>query len=257
LTAPGFELLGHCFWNQADQAAVAKYTKKKKASDWTKRTLSDVRSRLRTELIRSQGSACAYCRRRISEELGLHDVDHILPKGVATYVRFTYERLNLVASCKRCNRNKLDQDILKTKPLAVGATYPMGVDDYVWVHPYIHRYSEHIRIRDGLIFEAVGADDQKARGLAVINACGLKTLPGVEHRRAGEAALYASNAIDAITSTISQHPKVDEMAIVTILRRKRKDLRALQRDGLQRIVSAFRRQDFSGFERELRSQGIN
>ena len=186
----------------------------------------------------------------------MHDIDHILPKGIATYARFTYERMNLVASCKRCNRNKLDQDFLKVKPLAAGAAYPTGVDDYIWVHPYIHRYSDHIRIRDGLLFEAVGTNDQKARGLAVINACGLKTLSGVEHRRAGEAALYASDAIDAITSTISQHPMVDEKAIVTILRRARKDLRALQRDGLQRIVSAFRSRDFSGFERELRSQGI-
>ncbi|WP_370663674.1 HNH endonuclease [Massilia brevitalea] len=101
---------------------VDKYTKKKKATDWTKRTLSDLRTRLRAEVIRSQGSACAYCRRKISEELGLHDLDHILPKGVAPYARFTYERMNLVASCKRCNRNKLDLDVLKNGPLAADAS---------------------------------------------------------------------------------------------------------------------------------------
>ena len=235
---------------------VDKYTKKKKATDWTKRTLSVLRTRLRAEVIRSQGSACAYCRRKISEELGLHDLDHILPKGVAPYARFTYERMNLVASCKRCNRNKLDLDVLKNGPLAAGASYPLGSDDYLWVHPYVHRYSSHIRIREGLFFEARGTACQRARANAVINACGLKTLAGAEHRRAAETAIYATDVVDAITTTIGNHRTLTDDDIVAVLRKERTELMALKEDSVFRMVSAYRQHNFSEFERELKRQKL-
>jgi len=252
LSAPGYEKLAICSWSATDQTTVAKYTKKKKATDWIKPTLSDLRTRLRAELIKHQGSACAYCRRKISEELGLHDLDHVLPKGIALYARFTYERMNLVASCKRCNRNKLDIDVLKNGPLAAGASYPLEPDDYLWVHPYVHRYSSHIRIREGLLFEAKGTAIQRARANAVIKACGLKTLAGVEHRRAAETAIYATDVIDAITTTIGNHRNLKEEDIVAILRRERTELKALTEDSVLRMVSAYRQTKFSEFERELK-----
>lgn len=256
MSAPGYEKLSICSWSPADQTTVLKYTKKKKATDWTKPTLSDLRTRLRAEVIRSQGSACAYCRRKISEELGLHDLDHILPKGIALYARFTYERMNLVATCKRCNRNKLDSDVLKNGPLAAGASYPLGSDDYLWVHPYIHRYSSHIRIREGLLFEARGTAFQRARANAVIKACGLETLAGVEHRRAAETAIYAAGVIDAITTTIGNHRTLNDDDIVAILRRERAELNALKEESVLRMVLAYRQHKFSEFERELKRQKL-
>lgn len=256
MSAPGYEQLVVCSWSPSDQTTVDKYTKKKKATDWTKPTLSDLRTRLRAEVIRSQGSACAYCRRRISEELGLHDLDHILPKGIALYARFTYERMNLVASCKRCNRNKLDSDVLKNRPLAADASYPLGSDDYLWVHPYIHRYSSHIRIREGLLFEARGSALHRARANAVINACGLKTLAGVEHRRAAETAIYATEVIDAITTTIGNHRGLNDADIVAVLRQERKELTGLKEESVLRMVSAYRQHNFSEFERELKRQKL-
>ncbi len=256
MSAPGYEKLAICSWSPADQTTVVKYTTKKKATDWTKPTLSDLRTRLRAEVIRSQGSACAYCRRKISEELGLHDLDHILPKGISRYARFTYERMNLVASCKRCNRNKLDIDVLKNGPLAAGASYPLGSDDYLWVHPYVHRYSSHIRIREGLFFEAQGTALHRARANAVINACGLKTLAGVEHRRAAETAIYATDVIDAITTTIGNHRKLKDDDIVAVLRKERTELKALKEEGVLRMVSAYRQHKFSEFERELKRQKL-
>lgn len=183
-------------------------------------------------------------------------MDHILAKGIARYARFTYERMNLVASCKRCNRNKLDIDVLKNGPLAASASYPLGSDDYLWVHPYVHRYSSHIRIREGLFFEARGTALQRARANAVISACGLNTLAGVEHRRAAETAIYAADVIDAITTTIGNHQKLKDDDIVAILRRERTELKALKEESVLRMVSVYRQHKFSEFERELKRQKL-
>lgn len=250
-----WDQLAMCAWEGRDAVAVVKYTKKKKSTDWLKPTLADVRTKLRHYLLKAQSYACAYCRRMISIELGHHEIDHILAKGLAGYARFTYERINLVATCKRCNRNKGDRDLL-VAPLATTGAYPQHVDKYLWVHPYIHKFSTHIKIREGMLFEVAGSAKQRARGKAVIDACGLDTLSVVEHRRVGEMARYTSNTIDAIITTVGNYRQLSERALVALLRRNRVDLRKLQRQTLERLVSAVRRHDFNEFSSELKSAGL-
>lgn len=235
----GYDKLPVCVWTGLDAVAVVKYTKKKKSTDWVKPTLAEVRTRLRARLLRTQRNACAYCRRIISVELGHHEIDHILAKGLSDYARFTYERLNLVATCKRCNRNKGDHNLLLSA-LTAEDSYPQGIDDYLWVHPYLHKYSQHIRIREGMLFEAIGNNKQHARGKAVIETCKLDTLSGVERRRASEIANYAANAVNAITDTIGAHRQLDDRALVTLLRRNRRELARLARAAVERLVSAYR-----------------
>lgn len=251
----GYDQLSLCRWTRLDAIAVAKYTKKKKSTDWVKPTLAEVRTRLREELLKAQCNACAYCRRIISVELGHHEIDHILAKGLSSYSRFTYERVNLVATCKRCNRNKGDQDLLLAA-LGAAAPYPQGIDDYMWVHPYLHKFSDHIRIHEGMLFEAIGNAKQHARGEAVIKTCKLNTLAGVERRRAGEIANYAANAINAITDTIGAHRQLESRALVTLLRKNRRELRCLPRVTVERLVDAYRGHQFEEFARELKAAGL-
>lgn len=251
----GYDQLPDCAWTELDVAAVAKYTKKKKNTDWVKPSLAEVRTRLRELLLKSQHYSCAYCRRRISVELGHHEIDHILPKGLPIYARFTYERINLVATCKRCNRNKGDHNIL-IATLAATESYPKGIDDYLWVHPYLHKYFDHLRILEGMLFEAKGDPKQHARGAAVIDTCKLDTLAGVERRRAGEIAIYAANAIDAITDTVGAHRLLDNRALVTMLQENRKELRDLPQSTVEGLVAAYRLSNFEDFARELKAAGL-
>ncbi|RXV67311.1 hypothetical protein D1006_18670 [Burkholderia stabilis] len=188
-------------------------------------------------------------------ELGHHEIDHILAKGLSRYSRFTYERINLVATCKRCNRNKGDHDLL-VSALAAAAAYPQGLDDYLWVHPYFHKYSDHIRIREGMLFEAVGAIKQRERGEAVIGMCKLNTISGVERRRAGEIAIHAANVINAITDTIGAQRQLDDRALVTLLRKNRRELRRLPRATVERLVVTYRHHQFEDFARELKAAGL-
>ncbi|WP_287879402.1 HNH endonuclease [Aquitalea sp.] len=228
---------------------------KGKSSDWTKKTLALTRERLRKWLLREQYSACAYCRRQISEELGHHEVDHILPKGLPDFKQFTYERMNLVACCKRCNRNKGDHNPL-LRPLITKTILPSNGHDYLWVHPYFHRYSDHLQIHEGLIFEAIGDIAHRNRGLAVIKTCKLSTLMGVERRRAGQTALFATKPLDAIMHVVTSHPRLETRALTTILRRRRPEFKNMQKNQISQLIDAIRQHQFSEFERLARILGL-
>lgn len=90
----------------------------------------------------------------------------------------------------------------------------------------------------------------------MINACGLKTLAGVEHRRAAETAIYATYVIDAITTTIGNHKALKDDEIVAVLRKERTELKALKEESVLRMVSAYRQHRFAEFERELKRQKL-
>ena len=141
-----------------------------------------------------QKSKCAYCRRDIKDETGLVEIDHILPKAskgnqikwtsnaksyrrsTAGYALFTYTLKNLALTCKRCNNKKGTYDCRKDRSLPSGTIYP-AAKELVWVHPYLHRYSDHITITAGFVFSSVNSSPE---GQAVIDACKLNTLAALE-----------------------------------------------------------------------------
>lgn len=254
MATSGFDVLKTCRWSRTDQALLTKYFKGAHR-EWTKRTLAPLRQHLRTALLKKQKYACAYCRRRLSEELGHNEIDHIVPKALPGMARFTYERSNLVVACKRCNRNKGDYD-----PLAVvlghAKPYPTAPAAYIWIHPYFHEFSKHIRIHDGLMFEAIGTGATKARANAVIRQCKLADLVTVERRRASEVAAYAVDLHHAILAVIGEYPQMDNSFLARAIKHGRKMPRTVSLIQIVDLVDKVRAGSFQSYDKGVRMLGI-
>ncbi len=66
-----------------------------------------VRQALRRSLVQSQHDLCAYCCRKISPNTALNE--HIRPRGLPEYTKYSMDFSNLIASCKTattCSGNK-------------------------------------------------------------------------------------------------------------------------------------------------------
>lgn len=176
---------------------------------------------LRKRLLELQNWRCAYCQAPIvADENGHREFDHILPKESSEDVKaqlarsgaladryhtfgysiFRYEPKNLVVVCKQCNTFKSTFD-----PLANRATsclkYPKGLTSFIWFHPHIHKYSDHIKISENMLFSKVTRG-----GGYVIHACKLNQSKTIENKftvRAITLARHAPNLRVAVLSLSS------------------------------------------------------
>ncbi|PPC69910.1 hypothetical protein C1Y42_16835 [Pantoea sp. ICBG 985] len=180
-----FNTLPIVIWDDEDTRKIDKYFNLKHGDCWNKKTLSKVRAKLRKSLLVSQGYRCAYCRRRILLETGMNEIDHIVWKNSVDTQKFSYHRVNLVATCKRCNNNKRDFNVLSIDTSQLNV-YPLGPEDYVWIHPYIHNYSEHINISEGMFFSNEVDGSLSPKGAKVIEICKLDKLHTIEKRKIAE-----------------------------------------------------------------------
>lgn len=221
MSAPGFDILSHVAWADASSETIVKKFKGR-ARQWSGENLKNVRALLRKELLEEQGNRCAYCRRIIYAELGKHEVDHIAPCSI--YPEFTYTRINLVATCKRCNWHKREYDTLSRENGARRTLYPTVGSAWNWVHPYFHSYDQHIRIIDGFIFTpSVGSSKQTlARAQNLIENCGLSTLKTVESLAMLAAATADKEDWTAALRVIGQYPEASALSIAKILKDARK-----------------------------------
>lgn len=165
--------------------------------DWTADAAKAAKDALVEYLIELQGSRCAYCRRLIKNEIGLRELDHILPKGalgtsalravsnaqkdrrVTTgYPAFRFEPTNLILTCKRCNHRKGSYDCRKDRKAAAPAAYPATGTDFEWLHPAYHEFDEHITLLNEFVYQEVPGSN----GAAVIDACKLAGIEALEAR---------------------------------------------------------------------------
>lgn len=217
---PGFDILPQIGWGAADSEILIKKFKGK-ASQWRAKNLAEVRDRLRKEVLAQQNNRCAYCRRFIGSGIGEHEIDHIVP--TSSYGQFTYTRMNLVGSCKRCNWLKREHLPTSAVTIVPPNIYPTAEADWNWVHPYIHRYSDHIEIIDGVIFAAVaGNAARRSRGLAVINICRLDKIDEVERRKMSELAVSAVDLATSILLLIGTYPMTPSLTLAEQLKASRK-----------------------------------
>lgn len=146
--------------------------------NWTHSNFDWLKIMLQRKLRLRQQDRCCYCRRALVFDKGHVELDHIIDKGSnkGQYERFTFEIRNLALACKDCNNNKGTKAVLSTA-LSVAAEYPKKTTAYVWVHPHIHKYSDHIIIHQGWVYEAKNGS---AEGHAVITKCMLHKLKDKE-----------------------------------------------------------------------------
>jgi 5-methylcytosine-specific restriction endonuclease McrA len=165
--------------------------------DWTAVAAKAAKDALVEHLIKIQGSRCAYCKRLIKNEIGLRELDHILPQGalgksviraasnakddrrVTTgYPAFRFEPANLILTCKRCNHRKGSYDCRKDRSAAAAAVYPATAADFEWVHPAYHEFDDHITLLNEFAYQEVPGSN----GAAVIDACKLAGIEALEAR---------------------------------------------------------------------------
>lgn len=168
-----------------------------RGDDWTAAAASEAKDSLVEYLIEVQGSRCAYCKRLIKNEIGLRELDHILPKAacgtsalravsnsqedrrVTTgYPAFRFEPKNLILTCKRCNHRKGSYDCRKDRSAAAAAAYPSAAGDFEWVHPAYHEFEHHITLLNEFVYQEIPGSN----GKAVIDACGLASIEALEAR---------------------------------------------------------------------------
>jgi 5-methylcytosine-specific restriction endonuclease McrA len=155
---------------------------------------------LKKRLRQRQQHRCCYCRRVLRYDKGVVEIEHIVDKGSnnGEYKRFTFEIKNLALSCKDCNNAKGIKKVL-VSPLKKAAPYPKRAADFTWVHPHFHKYSEHIIIHQGWVYEA---RDGSKEGLAVIKNCFLDDLAKKELQNRKLTVDGATDLKDAICRAI-------------------------------------------------------
>jgi hypothetical protein len=175
--------------------------------EWTHSNFAWLKELLHKRLRIRQQNRCCYCRRTLVFDKGHVELDHIVDKGSnkKVYARFTFEILNLALACKDCNNNKGTKQVLAT-PLPAGAVYPKNASAFLWVHPHIHDFSEHIVIHQGWVYEANGGSPE---GLAVINKCMLDRL--AEKERANRRVIVggAVDLKDAVSKAVAMASEVE------------------------------------------------
>lgn len=155
-------------------AGIAKY-----GYQWKHTNFDWLKDLLKTELRRLQSDRCCYCRRILRFDKGPVEIEHVINKARnGDYEHFTFEPKNLALSCKDCNNGKGQKKVLRAA-LAAHSPYPTAAASFLWVHPYFHRYSDHILIHDAWVYEAKGGSQE---GVAVITKCGLADLWEKERR---------------------------------------------------------------------------
>ena len=165
--------------------------------EWTDDAVQPVKDALVSFLIEAQGSRCAYCRRLIKDEIGLRELDHVLPKGklgkskiraksnlkqdrrvTDGYANFRFEPSNLILTCKRCNHRKGSYDCRKDRSIPAPAVYPSTSADFEWIHPGHHEFDDHILVLNQFAYQEVPGSN----GSAVIDACKLAGIEALEAR---------------------------------------------------------------------------
>lgn len=136
--------------------------------DWEskKKGIVSFKDNMREFMYYEQNCRCAYCRIEIPIACCFLQREHIVPK--TPYPKWMFLPRNLCFTCDRCNNNKNDDEVLVNPNTT---EYPTESDEFLIVNPFIDRYSDHIELKDGILY--VGKTD---KGRFTITTCHLYNL---------------------------------------------------------------------------------
>lgn len=120
------------------------------AKDWDsgKNGIKSYKKNLREYMYYEQNCRCAYCRIELPIGCCFLQREHIVYKDL--HPQWMFESRNLCIACDRCNNFKLATEVLSNP--AVRA-YPQKSKDFLIVNPFLDKYSEHIELKEGIIYE--------------------------------------------------------------------------------------------------------
>lgn len=135
------------------------------SGDWnSKKTgIIEFKNHISNHMYYEQNCRCAYCRIELSMANTFLQREHIIPK--APHPQWMFEPRNLCITCEKCNNYKGDKEVLRNQ---YAVAYPTDSKDFLIVNPFLDKYSDHIELRDGIIY--VG---KTKKGCFTINTCKL------------------------------------------------------------------------------------
>lgn len=170
-----------------------------KANDWYKDCLQDFKASVREYYLRKQNRRCAYCRTVIRTSQVSAEIEHIIDKSGNP--KWMYEPFNLCVSCKMCNTKKSSKRVLKKGTFS---SLSHDTSDYIFVHPHLDQYSQHINIIDGILYEGL-----TTKGKETIRICSLDRY---------------ELAADRAEDKIKEEKSLDERAILALASHQGKPL---------------------------------
>lgn len=126
--------------------------------------LKKLKKEIKEYYLKIQDYTCPYCKQKNSvKHNAAWDTEHIIPKS--SHPKLMFEPINLCVSCKDCNTEKNDKNVLKNRSRK---TLSIKNADYIIIHPHLDPYDEHIKIIDGYYFIPT-----TEKGRRTIETCGL------------------------------------------------------------------------------------
>lgn len=126
--------------------------------------LKKLKKEIKEHYLNAQDNTCPYCQQKNPvKHNAAWDTEHIIPKS--SHPKLMFESINLCVSCKDCNTEKSDKNVLKNKNRK---TLSKKNVDYIIVHPHLDSYDEHIKVIDGYYFIPI-----TEKGRRTIETCGL------------------------------------------------------------------------------------
>jgi hypothetical protein len=173
-------------------------------TDWDKSCFDGIKVSLKDDLRPKQGNLCCYCKWKLGFDIKQVDIEHIVPKS--EYSKFTFHPKNLALSCPGCNTNKSNLPVLHRTI----TNYPRAGTNLTIVHPYFDKYSEHIEIHDGAIYEGLSA-----KGCETIKLCKLFRLKKVLEKK--KETQSESSPIAKLVADLNNASDAEKMQIIQVL----------------------------------------
>lgn len=127
--------------------------------------LDEIKKHIKDYYLLAQDYRCPYCHQKITVvHNGAWDTEHIIPKD--THPDFMFDPQNLCISCKDCNGEKSNKNVLTNKK---AVRLPKKSKNYTIIHPHFDNFEEHIKIIDDTLYFLPKTD----KGRKTIEVCGL------------------------------------------------------------------------------------
>ena len=151
-----------------DKQTIAKVIGKGHLStnSWSDKELDTFKENIRDYLREKQNGYCAFCRMKMHEENATAELEHIVNKG--SRLDWMFFPQNLILSCKLCNTSKSTNKSLKDMSVP---DYPKDGGSFLFVNPYFDRYSEHIEIKNGILYHGI-----TPKGIYTVDKCHLNRM---------------------------------------------------------------------------------
>lgn len=179
------------------------------AKDWKKPIYKPIKDRIREYYFDLQNKTCCYCRLPINDGTDNIEIEHIIDKN--RRVDFTFEMLNLIISCHKCNFNKSRKAVMNVCPPK--NTYPNNGVTFNIIHGHYDNYFDHINFLADSTYHAL-----TNKGTFTIEKCKLDRTGLAEQRE--RISMYEDDEIisDVIDIRISDDADAKIDALIAKLK---------------------------------------